>query len=48
MVQYALTGNDTLIINDRVIRDFSDNSTVEIAYENDKVGISTGKNDNTI
>ena len=48
MGQYALTGNDTLIINDRVIRDFSDNSTVEIAYENDKVGISTGKNDNTI
>lgn len=48
MVQYALTGNDTLIINNRVISDFSDGSTVEISYENDKVGISTGKNDNTI
>lgn len=48
MVQYALTGNDTLIINNRVISDFSDGSTVNISYENDKVGISTGKNDNTI
>ena len=45
---YGLTGNDNLIINDRVIKDFTDNSTVEIAYQTDRVGVSTGKNNNTI
>lgn len=48
MAIYALTGNDSLIINDRVINDYTDASTVEIAYQNDRVGISTGKNDNTV
>lgn len=48
MTVYALTGNDTLIINNRVISDFTDGSTVELSFENDKIGISTGKNDNTI
>lgn len=45
---YALTGNDNLILNDRVIRDFTDGSTVEIAYQSDRVGVSTGKNNNTV
>lgn len=48
MTIYALTGNDSLIINDRVITQFSDGSTINIAYQNDRVGVSTGKNDNTI
>ncbi len=48
MAIYALTGNDTLIINNKVITDFTDGSTVEITFDNDKVGISTGKNDNTV
>lgn len=48
MAVYALTGNDSLIINSRVITGFSDGSTIELAYENDRVGISTGKNDNTV
>ena len=45
---YALTGNDTLIINERVITNLADGSTITINYDNDSVGISTGKDDNTI
>ena len=48
MSVYALTGNDNLIINDRVIRDFTDGSNVHIEYSNERVGVQTGKNSNTI
>lgn len=48
MSVYALTGNDTFILNDKVLKDYTDGSTVEIAYQNDRVGISTGKNGNTV
>ena len=48
MATYALTGADTLIINDRVINDFTDNTTITIEFPNDDIGASTGKNGNTI
>lgn len=48
MAVYALTGNDTLIINERVISNLADGSTINITYDNDSVGVSTGKNDNTV
>ena len=48
MSTFALTGNDTVILNDRVIKDMANGSIVEIAYQNDRVGITTGKNDNTV
>lgn len=48
MAIYALTGNDSLILNDRVIKDLSDGSTIEISYQNDRIGMSTGKNNNTV
>lgn len=48
MAVYALTGNDTLIINERVINDLADGSTISITLDNDSVGVSTGKDDNTI
>lgn len=48
MAVYALTGNDNLILSERVIRDFTDGSTIEISYQNDRVGMSTGKNANTV
>lgn len=48
MAVFSLTGNDTLILSDRVMKDFADNSTVELSFENDLVGISTGKNGNTV
>lgn len=48
MSTYALTGNDTVILNERVIKDMADGSIVEISYQNDRVGVTTGKNDNTV
>lgn len=48
MTVYALTGNDTLIINERVLRELADGSTINITLDNDSIGTSTGKNDNTI
>lgn len=45
---YALTGNDNFILNDTVIDELADGSTVELAYQNDRVGVSTGKNGNTV
>jgi hypothetical protein len=48
MAVYALTGNDTLIINERVIKDLADGSTINITLDNDSVGMSTGKDDNTV
>lgn len=48
MAVYALTGNDTLIINDRPINDFADNSTITLSFQNDRIGTSTGKNNNTV
>lgn len=48
MAIYALTGKDSLIINNRTFNNFSNGSTIEIAYQNDRAGISTGKDDNTV
>ncbi len=49
MATYALTGSDVLTINERPItKDLADGSVVEVAYNNDRVGISTGKNRNTV
>lgn len=48
MTVYALTGNDNFILNDHVFNELTDGSTIEIAYQNDRVGVSTGKNNNTV
>ena len=48
MTVYALTGNDTLIINERVIKGLADGSTINITIDNDTIGTTTGKDDNTI
>lgn len=48
MAIYALTGNDDLYINDVPINDLTDGSTIQITFPNEKVGTSTGKNNNTI
>lgn len=48
MAVYALTGNDTLTINGRVIKEFADQSTVTIEYGNARAGHTTGKNGNTV
>lgn len=48
MATYSLTGNDTLILNDRLFQDFADGSTISIVFPNEKIGSTTGKNDNTV
>lgn len=48
MATYALTGDDDLFINNREFKDFTDNSIITITFPNEKVGISTGKNTNTV
>lgn len=48
MPTYALTGNDTLTLNSRVLKDLADQSTVTLEYGNARVGHTTGKNGNTV
>lgn len=48
MANYALTGNDTFVINNRVFKNFADGSTITINFPNEKTGETTGKNGNTI
>jgi len=48
MPSYAVTGNDTFVLNNRVFKDFADGSTIAITFPNEKVGHTTGKNGNTI
>lgn len=48
MTTYALTGNDTVIINDIPVKDFADNTIGALEIPNDLFAMSTGKNGNTI
>jgi len=48
MPTYALTGNDTFVLNNRVYKDFADGSTITIDFPNERTGKTTGKNGNTI
>ena len=48
MATYALTGNDTFVLNNRVYKDFADVSTITIDFPNERTGKTTGKNGNTI
>ena len=48
MAVYALTGADNLFLNDYRLTEFTDNSTIQITFPNEKVGVSTGKNANTV
>ncbi len=48
MATQALTGKDTVKINDRILADFADGDVTTVAYPNDKVTVKTGKNGNTI
>lgn len=45
---YALTGADTIIINDIPLSDFTDGDIGVLEIGNDLFGMSTGKNGNTI
>lgn len=44
----ALSGSDTITINNRVFADLSDGNCVELTFPNDIASVKTGKNGNAI
>ena len=44
----ALSGNDTVVINNRNFSDFADGNIVELTFPNDIAQVKTGKNGNSI
>lgn len=48
MPVYALTGNDTITIAGRVLRNFGDGDVGKLGFPNDLVGVKTGKNGNSM
>lgn len=48
MATFTITGDDTLVLADRVITDLADNDNSSITFANNRVEVKTGKNQNTI
>lgn len=48
MPVYALTGNDTIQIAGRVLRNLGDGDVGKIAFPNELVGVKRGKNGNAV
>lgn len=48
MATVALSGNDTVTINGRILNDLADGAVVKLTYPNDISSMKTGKNGNTI
>lgn len=48
MSTIALSGSDTVNINNRVLSDLADGNCVELTYPNDIANVKTGKNGNSI
>jgi hypothetical protein len=48
MATVALSGNDTVVINNRTFADFGDGNVVELTFPNDIATVKTGKNGNSI
>jgi hypothetical protein len=44
----TLSGNDTIIINSRILADVADGNCVELTFPNDIAQVKTGKNGNAI
>jgi len=44
----ALTGNDTIVLQGKVLTDFTDGDVAELKFSNDLVEVVNGKNDNAI
>jgi len=44
----VLSGQDTAIINNRVLRDFADGDCVTLSFANEIASVKTGKNGNSI
>lgn len=48
MSTIALSGNDTVIINNRIFADFADGNVAELTFPNDIATVKTGKDGNSI
>ncbi len=48
MPTIALSGSDTVSINNRVFADFADGNVVELTFPNEIANVKTGKNGNSI
>lgn len=48
MSTIALSGNDTVIINNRSFSDFADGNVAELTFPNDIANVKTGKDGNSI
>lgn len=48
MNQASLSGQDTIVINNRVFTGLADQNYVELTFPNDIAGVKTGKNGNSI
>lgn len=48
MTTVALSGNDTISINNRILNDLAADNVVELTFENAIAVVKTGKNGNTI
>lgn len=48
MTTFTITGDDTLVISDRVITDIADGDASTITFATNRVEVKTGKNQNTI
>jgi hypothetical protein len=48
MATVAMSGSDTIMINNRVLNDLADANAVELTFPNDIASVKTGKNGNSI
>ena len=48
MSKIALSGNDTVVLNNQPLSDFADGNCVELTFPNDLANVKTGKNGNAI
>ena len=48
MSEVALTGKDTIILNNRLFTSFADNDVAALTFPNDLMTVKTGKNGNSI
>lgn len=48
MSTVSLSGNDSVVINNRVFADFADGDIVDLTFPNDIAQVKTGKNGNSI
>lgn len=48
MSTLALSGNDTIILNNRIFADFAEGNVVELTFPNDIANLKTGKDGNSI